>query len=298
MRHAILWITLLLVPLIGGTTAHAFFDISGPIQRAIMIANQVTQIGHAVTSLASLREQFGKLKEQYEHIRAQTLGEVGQLTETLTDLSSLPGQLVGTRLTWRDDFTDPTTAGLVDALDLFSNDGTPLTGHWRDRMTEADTVTEHDVLRQYMDLPTRLANQAAANYRHRHEQGAQRTVMNYAMNDAAAGAAGAVKSALDSYARLRAQTNTSPTALQQAQVAGLLTSGEVSAALAQLHAFEAAKDAADALAAEQRRRELEAARLDAQRRGQATYRRRVAGIAASRDGGESLKLRMTALYGG
>ena len=84
----------------------------------------------------------------------------------------------------------------------------------------------------------------------------------------------------------------------QAQVAGMLTSGEVSAALAQLRAFEAAKDAADALAAEQRRRELEAARLDAQRRGQATYRRRVAGIAASRDGGESLKLRMTALYGG
>ena len=298
MRHAILWLTLLLVPLIGHATTHAFFDISGPIQRAIMIANQVTQIGHAVTSLASLREQFGKLKEQYDHIRAQTLGEVGQLTDAFADLSSLPGQLVGSGLTWRDDFTDPTTAGLVDALDLFSNDGAPLTGHWRDRMTEVRAVTEQDVLGQYTDLPTRLARQAAANYRQRQEQGARRTVMNYAMNDAAAGAAGAVKSALESYETIRAQSNTSPTALQQAQVAGMLTSGEVSAALAQLRAFEAAKDAADALAAEQRRRELEAARLDAQRRGQATYRRRVAGIAASRDGGESLKLRMTALYGG
>ena len=219
MRHAILWLTLLLVPLIGHATTHAFFDISGPIQRAIMIANQVTQIGHAVTSLASLREQFGKLKEQYDHIRAQTLGEVGQLTETFTDLSSLPGQLVGAGLTWRDDFTDAKTAALVDALDLFSNDGTPLTDHWRDRMTETDTVTEQDVLGQYMDLPTRLATQAAANYRQRQEQAARRTVMNYAMNDAAAGAAGAVKSALESYETIRAQSNTSPTALQQAQVA-------------------------------------------------------------------------------
>ena len=291
MRHAILWITLLLVPLIGGTTAHAFFDISAPIQRAVMIANQVTQIGHAVTSLASLREQFGKLKEQYDHIRAQTLGEVGQLTDALTDLSALPGQLVGTGLTWRDDFVDTDAAGLVDALDLFSNAGTPLTDHWRDRMTEADTVTEHDVLAQYAQLPTPLASRATTNYRQRSARGAQRTALNYAVNDAAAHAAATIQSALASYDTLRAQTNTSPTALQQAQVAGLITSGEVSAAVAQLDAFMAAKDTAAALDAEVRRRQLEAARLDAQRRGRATYERRLAGIAATRDGGEALKLR-------
>ena len=78
----------------------------------------------------------------------------------------------------------------------------------------------------------------------------------------------------------------------------MITGGEVSAALAQLHAFTATKEAADALEAEARRREREAARLDAQRRGRATYERRMAGIAASRDGGEALKLRMTPLYGG
>ena len=297
MRHA-LWITVFLAPVIAGTTTHAFFDISAPIQRAVMIANQVTQIGHAVTSLASLREQFGKLKEQYDHIRAQTLGEVGQLTETFTDLSALPGQLVGTGLTWREDFADTDTTALVDALDLFSNNGTPLTDHWRGRMTEADTVSEHDVVSQYADLPVSLASRAAANYRRRRARGAQRTALNYAVNDAAAHAAATITSALESYERLRAQTNTSPTALQQAQVAGMITGGEVSAALAQLHAFTATKEAADALEAEARRRELEAARLDAQRRGRATYERRMAGIAASRDGGEALKLRMTALYGG
>ena len=290
MRHVI-WIVVFLAPVIAGTTTHAFFDISAPVQRAVMIANQVTQIGHAVTSLASLREQFGKLKEQYDHIRAQTLGAVGQLTEPLTDLSALPGQLVGTGLTWRDDFADTDAAGLVDALDLFSNAGTPLTNHWRDRMTEADTVTEHDVLAQYAQLPTPLASRAATNYRQRRARGAQRTVLNYAVNDAAAHAAATITSALASYERLRAQTNTSPTALQQAQVAGMITDGEVSAAVAQLDAFMATKEAADALEAEARRRELEAARLDAQRRGRVTYERRLAGIAANRDGGETLKLR-------
>ena len=105
-------------------------------------------------------------------------------------------------------------------------------------------------------------------------------------------------SALASYERLRAQTNLSPTALQQAQVAGLITSGEVSAAVAQLEAFQAAQAAADALAAEARRHELDAARLEAQRLARQTYDRRLAGMAAHSDGGAGLRLRLTALYGG
>ena len=300
MRHLV-WIVVFLAPLIGGTTAHAFLgipDVAAIAQRVTIISNQVTQIGQSVTSLTRLREQFDKLTEQYEHIRSSTLGEVGALTDALTDLSALPGQLVGAGLTWRADFADTDAADLVDALDLFSNDGTPLTDHWRDRLRATATVTEADVLQHYADLPVSLASRAAMNYRQRSARGAERTAMHYAVNDAAAQAAATVKSALASYDRLRAQTNLSPTALQQAQVAGLITSGEVSAARAQLDAFQAAQDAADALVGEQRRRELEAARLDAQRRGQATYRRRMAGIAASRDGGESLKLRLTALYGG
>ena len=301
MKKMICWALVLFSPLIGGTTAHAIFgipDVAAIAQRVTIIGNQVTQITQSVTALASMREQFDKLKEQYDHIRASTLGEVGALTGAFTDLSAFPGQLVGTGLTWRADFANTDAAGLVDALDLFSNDGTPLTDHWRARMTEADTVTEHDVLVEYAQLPTPLASRAAANYRQRRAQGAQRTALNYAVNDAAAQAAATIKSALASYERLRAQTNVSPTALQQAQVAGLITSGEVSAAVAQLDAFTAAKDTAAALEVEARRREREAARLDAQRRGRATYERRMAGIAASRDGGEALKLRMTPLYGG
>ena len=294
MRHA-LWIIVFLAPLIGGTTAQAFLgipDVAAMAQRVTIIANQATQIAQSVTSLTQLREQFDKLKEQYDHIRASTLGEVGALTDTFTDLSAIPGQLVGTGLTWRDDFADPDAARLVDALDLFSNEGTPLTDHWRDRMRATGTVTEQDVLDYYADFPTDLASRAAANYRQSTAEGAQRTAMNYAVNDAAAQAAATVKSAFESYERLRAQTNTSGTALQQAQVAGMITNGEVSAALAQLHAFQAVQAAADELEAEAQRRERAAARLAEQRAAQEMYERRMAGVAASRDGGEELKFRI------
>ena len=92
-------------------------------QRVTIIANQGIQIGHAVTGLRRATEQFNKLKQQYDHLREQALGEIGALTSPLTEIAALPGQLVGAGLTWRDDFTHTDAAGLVDALDLFSNDG-------------------------------------------------------------------------------------------------------------------------------------------------------------------------------
>ena len=295
MKKMICWALVLFSPLIGGTTAHAIFgipDVAALAQRVTIISNQVTQIGQSVTSLTRLREQFDKLTEQYDHLRASTLGQVGALQEAFTDLSALPGQLVGTGLTWRADFANTGAADLVDALDLFSNNGDTLTDHWRDRMSATGTVSEQDVLAHYAPLPADLAARAAANYRASTARGQQRTVLNYAVNDAAAAAAATVKSALESYELLRAQTNTSQTALQQAQVAGLITSGEVSAALAQLHAFQATQQAADALEAEARRRDYEAARLATQQTARVDHDRRMAGIAAHRDGGAELRFRV------
>ena len=291
MKKMILWTIVLFTPLLWTTTTHAIFglpDVAALAQRVTIIANQGIQIGHAVTGLSRLNEQFNKLKEQYEHIRDSTLGQVGALTEPLTELAALPGQLVGSGLAWRADFANTDAAGLVDALDLFSNNGEALTDHWRDRLRGAPAVTEHDVLAEYRALPVSLAEHAAENYRRDAAGGARRTALNYAVTDAAAAAAATVHSALASYAQLRAQTNTSGTALQQAQVAGLITSGEVTAALAQLHAFQATQDSAEALEAEARRRELEAARLASQQAAREEYDRRIAGIAARRDGGDDL----------
>ena len=62
----------------------------------------------------------------------------------------------------------------------------------------------------------------------------------------------------------------------------------MSAALLQLQAFEASQRAAEQLAAEQRRRELEAARVATQRAARALHERRLAGIEGHRDGGLGL----------
>ena len=96
------------------TTAQAIFgipDVAALAQRVTIIANQGIQIGHAVTGLRRATEQFNKLKQQYDHLREQALGEIGALTAPLTEIAALPGQLVGAGLTWRDDFTTPTRPG-------------------------------------------------------------------------------------------------------------------------------------------------------------------------------------------
>ena len=235
MKKMILWTVALFTPLLWTTSVHAIFgipDVAALAQRVTIIANQGIQIGHAVTGLSRMTAQFNKLKEQYDHLRQQALGEIGALTSPFTDLSALPGTLVADGLAWRSDFTNPTTAGLIDALDLFSTDGTPLTDYWRGRLNAAPDVSEADVLAEYANLPARLADRAAANYRRQRDEAEQRTALNQTVNTAASSAAATVQSALDSYAQLRGQTNTSRTALQQAQIAGLITSGEVSAALA------------------------------------------------------------------
>ena len=153
-------------------------------------------------------------------------------------------------------------------------------------------MTEQDVLAEYSTLPVSLAEHAAENYRRDAADGARRTALTYTVNTAASAATATVASALDSYEQLRAQTNTSDTALRQAQVAGLITTGEVTAALVQLHAFEATQEAAEHVAAEERRRAREAARLATQRAARAEHDRRLAGIAARADGGAELRLRV------
>ena len=291
MKKMILWSIVLFTPLLWTTSVHAIFglpDVAALAQRVTIIANQGIQIGHAVTGLSRLNEQVSKIREQYDHLKQQALGHVGALTSPFTDLAALPSQIVGDGLAWRDDFAGTDTAGLIDALDSFSTAGTPLTDYWRDRLNAAPATTEADVIAEYHTLPVSLADRAAENYRRQRNQGEQRTALGHAVNTAASNATATVLSARDSYAELRGQTNTSGTALQQAQIAGLITSGEVSAALLQLQAFEASQRAAEELAAEERRRELEAARVANQRAARALHDRRIAGIEGHRDGGDSL----------
>ena len=291
MKNTILWTVVLFAPLLWTTSVQAIFgipDVAALAQRVTIIANQGIQIAHSVTQISKITEQMTEIKNQYEHLKNEALGQVGALTAPFTDLAALPSQIVGDGLGWRDDFTGTDTAGLIDALESFSTTGTPVTGYWRDRLSAAPVTTEADVIAEYNTLPVSLADRAAENYRRQRNQGERRTALSHSVNTAAADAAATVLTARNSYAELRGQTNVSGTALGQAQIAGLITGGEVSAALLQLQAFEANQRAAEELAAEERRRELEAARVETLRAARAQHDRRIAGIESHRDGGDSL----------
>ena len=295
MKKMILWTLVLFAPLMWTTSVQAIFgipDVAALAQRVTIIANQGIQIANSVTQINKITEQFDKLKEQYEHIQEATLGHVGALTRPFTELAAIPGHLVSDGLAWRDDFTNPKAAELVDAIELLSSSGTPLTDYWRDRLNQAPVVTEADVIAEYATMPVPLAAQAAENYRRQRDAAEQRTVFSHTVNTAASSASATVISARESYEHLRAQTNKSDTALREAQVTSLITNGEVSAALLQLQTHAATEAAAKALAAEERRRERDAARLATHRAAQAEHAARVAGIASRADGGDRLRFRV------
>ena len=291
MKNTILWSLVLLAPLLWTTTAHALFgvpDFAALAQRVTIIANQGVQIAHSVTQISKITEQMTEIKNQYEHLKNEALGQVGALSDPFVTLAALPGRYVSDGLAWRTDYTGTTTAGLIDAFELFSDTGTPMTDYWRDRLSAAPVTTEAEVLAEYNTFPVSLADRAAANYRRQRDHGQQQTAQSQIVNTAASDATATVRSARDSFALLRGQTNQSGTALQQAQITGTITAGEVSAAFLQLQAHEAARRAAEELAAEERRREREAARLDRNRVARDTHARLRAGIEATRDGGDSL----------
>ena len=291
MKNTILWSLVLLAPLLWTTTAHALFgvpDFAALAQRVTIIANQGVQIAHSVTQISKITEQMTEIKNQYAHLKNEALGHVGALSDPFVTLAALPGRYVSDGLAWRTDYTGTNTAGLIDAFELFSDTGTPMTDYWRTRLDAAPDTTEAEVLAEYNTMPLSLADRAAANYRRQRDHGQQQTAQSQIVNTAASDATATVRSARDSYAALRAQTNQSGTALQQAQVTGTITAGEVSAAFLQLHAHEAARRAAEELAAEERRREREAARLDALRAAHADHNLRRGGIEQTRDGGDSL----------
>ena len=289
-----LWLILLFLPLFAGGGAYAFLDISAPVQRAVMIANQATLIANQVAQLTTMNGQLDKLSEQFTHIKDSTLGEIAAITDPFTDLAAVPGQLVGEGMAWKSDFSG--AAGeLVTSIEQLSN-GASITQAMRTRLQNADTTTETDILMIYADFPPELATIAAENYRIHRERGERVVAFNYAVTEAASQATAAINSALNSYDGLRSNNNQSDTALGQAQVAGLVTQGQLTAALIQLLAFQAAQEAEIKVEDERRRRELLAQQLADRQQGQLFHNARLAGIASRSDGGASLRMRVHPLY--
>ena len=170
---------------------------------------------------------------------------------------------------------------------------------WSQRLTDADTVAETDILDLYADYRPEIAAEVASGYLAAREEGDKRLVLGHAMSDAASNLMIAARDAVESYEGLRNNTNTSNTALAQSQVAGTVTQGNLTAAMAQLMAFQAAREAAEDYEREIGRRQELARWLEAHQRAEINFAAQQAGLDARRDTmREGLRFRIHPNYGG
>ena len=301
MKHRILT-AVVVIPLfivLSTTPAYAILgSILAGIQRAQMIINQGVQIYEAQIAKLTMDTQLTELTDQFSHLKDQALGSVGALTDPFTELASAPAQFIGVGLSWKSDFTG-VAAELASSVEQMGETGKSFTQSWRSRLTAADTVTESDILTLYDDYRPEIAAGVANGYLSAREEGDKRLVLDHAMSDAAANLMIAARDAVESYEGLQNNTNTSNTALAQSQVAGTVTQGNLTAAMAQLMAFQAAKEAAEDYEREIARREALARWIETQRRAEITFAAQQAGLDARRDSmREGLLFRIHPAYGG
>ena len=301
MKHRILTgvITVPLLIVLTTTPAYAIFgSILAGIQRAQMIVNQGVQIYKDTMAKITFDGQLTQMTEQFAHLKEQALGSVGALTDPFTDLASVPTQFIGLGLSWKNDFTG-IAQGVASSVEHMGATGKSFRESWGQRLTDADTVTESDVISLYADFRPEVAARASSGYLAAREEGDKRLVLDHATSDVAANLMVAAKAAVESYEGLRNNTNTSNTALAQSQVAGTVTQGNLTAAMAQLMAFQAAKEAAKDYEREIARRQELARWVESQRRAEINFNAQQAGLDASRDAmREGLLFRIPALYGG
>ena len=291
-------ITIPLLIVLTTTPAHAIFgSILAGIQRAQMIANQGIQIYKDTMAKITLDGQLTQMTDQFAHLQEQALGSVGALTQPFTDLASTPARLIGTGLSWKNDFTG-VAAELVSSVEQMGETGTSFTQSWRGRLTAADTVTETDILDLYDGAPPEVTQRAVQGYLAAREDGNKRLVLDHAMSDASGNLMAAAREAVESYEGLRNNTNTSNTALAQSQVAGAVTQGNLTAAIAQLLAFQAARQAAVDYEEEIARREALTRRIERLQLARVTLDAQQAGLDARRDSmREGLLFSIHPIYG-
>ena len=177
--------------------------------------------------------------------------------------------------------------------------GKSFTQSWRTRLSAADTVTESDILGLYGNYRPEIGAKAASGYLAEREEGDKRLVLGHAMSDAAANLMITAREAVESYEGLRNNTNTSNTALAQSQVAGTVTQGNLTASMAQLMAFQAAREAAKDYEREIARREALAQWVAARQQSEIAFAAQQAGLDARRDSmREGMLFRIHPAYGG
>ena len=242
--------------------------VAGWVQRLIIILQQVTQIGHQTTQIGQFAEKLEKAREQIQMVKDlkdSARDGLNTLLQPFTSLVSGPTALVGDTMNWGNEFRgNPRRA--FDAAKRFAQDGRSLREGWHGRLSEADQVSESDILTIYGDLSPEVSEKALEAWKRRREQADTQLVLDHTVSDAAGVLAQMLKETQGSIEKLRQQKNTSATALAQAQVTGLATQGEILTAMAQLQALQAGRQAAQSYEKEIERRQAEAEYLAERRR--------------------------------
>ena len=275
-----------IVPLfitLSTTPAYGLFGaILAGIQRAQMIINQGVQIYKDTMAKITFDGQLTEMVNQAEHLKEQALGAVGQLTDPFTEMASAPTTFIGVGLSWKNDFTG--VAGeLASSVEQMGETSKSFRESWSQRLTDADTVTESDILSLYADYRPEIGAKAANRFLAAREKSDNQLVLSHTMSEVSKNLIVAAKDAVESYKGLRDNTNISNTALAQSQIAGAVTQGNLTAAMTQLMAFETAKNAAEDYEREIARRQELAQWVQSQLTAENDFNASQAGIVARRD---------------
>ena len=284
MKHRILT-AVFVIPLfivLSTTPAYAILgSILAGIQRAQMIVNQGVQIYKDTMAKITFDGQLTEMIDQAQHLKEQALGAVGALTDPFTELASAPTQFIGIGLSWKNDFTG-IAQDIASNVEHMGDSGKSFRESWSQRLTAADTVSETDILNLFQNTPPEIAARASRGFLAAREEGEKRLVLSHTMSDTASNLMIAAKDAVESYKGLQNNTNVSNTALAQSQIAGTVTQGNLTAAMAQLMAYYAAKEAAEAYEAEINRRGALTDRVALRQQAELVYDAHIAGIVAKR----------------
>lgn len=126
--------------------AHGF--VAAWIQRAIIITQQLTQIGNEFDQIKQFKDKLDKMREEVEMVKDlkdSVRDGLNALTDPFTSLVSVPTELVGDAMTWGGEFQGEARK-TFDAARDFGRNARSLREGWRGRLSEADQVRESDIL--------------------------------------------------------------------------------------------------------------------------------------------------------
>ena len=249
-------IALSVILVVAPASAIPVTDPAAIAQRITMMANQVSIITNQLTQIQQFSDKLTEMRDQVQHLKEKALGAYHSLTSPFTSLIAAKTELVGTGMSWAGEFQG--TAGqLADAYKELS-DGISVRNGWDGLLQTADTVTETDLVDIFANLPASVGSRAGELFRQQRESADRRRVLDHALADASSTLIESLKEAQDALDRVRNQTEKSDTALAQASITAIAAQGELTAALAQLQAYQSAREAGASYEQElARRQELE-----------------------------------------